>query len=173
MVITMHQKPDADAMGSSLALFHYLQQKGHHATVISPTNYPDFLKWMPGCETVIDFESANEKALEAMKGAELIFCLDFNNIDRTKNMAPVIEKSPAIRILVDHHPEPKDQFEYGVSDNTAAATAQMIYEMLYKLGEEKYINRTWPNVFTPAPSPTPDLSVSPPHRPVYTVWWPI
>lgn len=140
VVITMHQKPDADAMGSSLALFHYLQQKGHQTTVISPTNYPDFLKWLPGCDLVVDFESANDKALEAMKQAEILFCLDFNNIDRTKNMAPVIEKMTAIRILVDHHLEAKPQFDYGVSDTTAAATAQMIYEMLYKLGEERYIN---------------------------------
>ncbi|WP_298715737.1 bifunctional oligoribonuclease/PAP phosphatase NrnA, partial [Chitinophaga sp.] len=68
VVITMHQKPDADAMGSSLAMFHYLRRKGHDVTVISPTNFPDFLKWMPGCDQVVDFESQNDKAMKALDG---------------------------------------------------------------------------------------------------------
>ena len=55
VVVTMHQKPDPDAMGSSLALAGVLTQLGHTVTVISPTNWPDFLKWMPGSKMVIDF----------------------------------------------------------------------------------------------------------------------
>jgi phosphoesterase RecJ-like protein len=63
IVITMHQKPDADAMGSSLGLYHFLKQFGHSIAVISPTNWADWLKWMPGCENVIDYEYtfANKK----------------------------------------------------------------------------------------------------------------
>ena len=78
VVITMHQKPDADAMGSSLAMYHYLRQKGHEVTVISPTNFPDFLKWMPGADLVLDFESMQDKAMSALEGIDLLFCLDFN-----------------------------------------------------------------------------------------------
>src|SRR5690349_2466622 len=88
VVITMHQKPDADAMGSSLALYHYLHRKGHDVSVISPTNFPDFLKWMPGSEKVLDFESGLDKAMTALQGTELLFCLDFNHMGRTKNMQP-------------------------------------------------------------------------------------
>lgn len=140
IIITMHQKPDADAMGSSLAWYHYLIQKGHQVTVISPTNFPDFLKWMPGAEYVLDFESMNEKSMEALKDVDLLFCLDFNNLSRTKNMAPVLEALPAIKILIDHHLEPQPSFDYGISDTSAAATAQMIYEIIYKLGDEDLIN---------------------------------
>ncbi|MFN5422760.1 MAG: DHH family phosphoesterase [bacterium] len=61
IVITMHQKPDPDAMGSALGLFHFFKRLGNPVKVISPTNWADFLKWMPGCDEVIDFES--EKAL--------------------------------------------------------------------------------------------------------------
>jgi phosphoesterase RecJ-like protein len=139
VVITMHQKPDADAMGSSLALFHYLRRKGHAVTVISPTNFPDFLKWMPGSAEVLDFESSQDKALAALDGIDLLFCLDFNALYRTKNMAPYLEKLNCIKILVDHHLEPQPGFDYGVSDTSAASTALLIYEMLYKLGEEQYI----------------------------------
>ena len=70
VVVTMHQKPDADAMGSSLAMYHYLRQKGHEVAVISPTNFPDFLKWMPGADLVLDFESMQDKAMSALEGID-------------------------------------------------------------------------------------------------------
>ncbi|SHL48454.1 phosphoesterase RecJ domain-containing protein [Chitinophaga jiangningensis] len=140
VVITMHQKPDADAMGSSLAMYHYLIQKGHDVTVISPTNFPDFLKWMPAAELVLDFESSNDKAMAALEGIDLLFCLDFNALYRTKNMAPFLEKMDCIKILIDHHLEPQPNFDYGVSDTSASSTAQLVYETIYKLGDDKLIN---------------------------------
>ncbi|GAA0565483.1 DHH family phosphoesterase [Chitinophaga japonensis] len=139
VVITMHQKPDADAMGSSLALYHYLIQKGHQVAVISPTNFPDFLKWMPGADQVLDFESMQEKALGALQGIDLLFCLDFNALYRTKNMQPYLEQLRCVKILIDHHLEPQPDFDYGISDTAASSTAQLVYETLYKLGEEQYI----------------------------------
>src|SRR4051812_39915838 len=140
VVITMHQKPDADAMGSSLALFHYLKQIGHDVTVISPTNFPEFLEWMPGAMEVLDFESAQDKSLKALEGIDLLFCLDFNALYRTKSMEPYLAALSCIKILIDHHLEPQPDFDYGVSDTTAASTAQLVYETIYKLGDEKYIN---------------------------------
>src|SRR5215204_1463446 len=88
IVITMHQKPDPDAMGSALGLFHFLEQFGHTVTVVSPTNWAGFLNWMPGCDQVLDFENnkQREKAEAALKSAEWLFCLDFNTITRTRNM---------------------------------------------------------------------------------------
>src|SRR5687767_12093929 len=56
IVITFHQKPDADAMGSGLGLYNFLIQFGHTVTVISPTNWAGFLSWMPGCKKVLDYE---------------------------------------------------------------------------------------------------------------------
>ncbi|PUZ20663.1 phosphoesterase RecJ domain-containing protein [Chitinophaga costaii] len=140
VIITMHQKPDADAMGSSLALFHYLRRLGHTVSVISPTNFPDFLKWMPGCDEVIDFESMQDKAVTALEKVDLLFCLDFNTISRTKHLAPYLEALQCIKILVDHHLEPQPNFDYGVSDTSASATALLIYEMIVKLGDEQYID---------------------------------
>ncbi|WP_142687089.1 DHH family phosphoesterase [Chitinophaga polysaccharea] len=140
VVITMHQKPDADAMGSSLAMYHYLIQKGHQVTVISPTNFPDFLKWMPGANDVIDYESSIDRATQALEGIDLLFCLDFNALYRTKNLAPHLEKLDCTKILIDHHLEPQPSFDYGVSDTKASSTAQLVYETIYKLGDEQYIN---------------------------------
>ena len=88
IAITTHQKPDADAMGSSLGLYNFLIQFGHHVTVISPTNWANWVNWMPGARKVLDYEMQKQKAVVALDQADWLFCLDFNNFDRTKTLAP-------------------------------------------------------------------------------------
>src|SRR5579872_2664970 len=107
VVIVMHQKPDADAMGSSLGLFHFLRQLGHAVSVISPTNWAEWLKWMPGCSGVIDYEYSTEKACLVLDKAEWVFCLDFNTLARTRHMAARLRKTDATRVLIDHHQQPE------------------------------------------------------------------
>ncbi|GAA4307516.1 DHH family phosphoesterase [Compostibacter hankyongensis] len=140
ITITMHQKPDADAMGASLALYHYLLQKGHTVQVISPTNFPDFLKWMPGCDRVINFEADQAFALEALKDTRILFCLDFNTFRRTHQLAPHLEQLNCVKALIDHHQEPDPAFDYGISNTAAAATAQLIYEFIVAMGDSALIN---------------------------------
>ena len=137
----MHQKPDPDAMGSSLALANFLKQFGHSVTVISPTNWADFLKWMPGCRDVLDYEAQREKAEKALNEAEWLFCLDFNSLARTKNMAAKLEKLNCVKILVDHHEEPQTScFNYGISVIPKSSTAEMIYDMIIESGHADKIN---------------------------------
>ena len=141
VVVTMHQKPDPDAMGSSLALSHFLRQLGHEVTVISPTNWPEFLNWMPGCKDVLDYELNREKSNAFVEKADWIFCLDFNAIYRAKNLAPRIEKSGAIKILIDHHEQPQiESFEYGVSSVSKSSTSEMVYDFMVDSGHRDLIN---------------------------------
>ena len=86
VVITMHQKPDPDAMGSSLGLARFLKKLDHQVTVISPTNYPDFLNWMPGVQQVLDYERNTAAADELIDTADWIFCLDFNTLRDRKSV---------------------------------------------------------------------------------------
>src|SRR6478735_6647779 len=91
-VITAHQKPDGDAMGSMLGLYHFLVQLGHDVSVISPTNWANFLNWMPGVTKVVDFDAKREQAVSLVNEAEIIYCLDFNILHRTKNMESFLER---------------------------------------------------------------------------------
>src|SRR5438128_1796926 len=115
VVITTHQKPDGDAMGSSLGLYHFLVQLGHSVTVISPTNWANFLKWMPGCDKVVDFDANREVAMQILGEAEVLYCLDFNILHRTKNMEQTLTNLDCVKILIDHHQQPQEAaFNYGV-----------------------------------------------------------
>ena len=140
-VITAHQKPDGDAMGSSLALYHFLIQLGHDVTVVSPTNWAPFLDWMPGIDKVVDYEGNRSKATELVQAANYIFCLDFNILHRTKNMESVIRDAKAIKILVDHHQQPDTpSFGFGISDVKMSSTCEMIYDLIVQSGHSNLIN---------------------------------
>ena len=141
IIITTHQKPDPDAMGSSLALYHWLNSFKHTVKVISPTNWAAFLNWMPGCDQVMDFESHQNEAQSLIKNADWIFCLDFNALNRTKRMAALLEESTAQKILIDHHREPQlDVFHWGVSDIQKSSTSEMIYDFICNSGYADRIN---------------------------------
>ncbi|MES1224834.1 MAG: DHH family phosphoesterase, partial [Bacteroidota bacterium] len=109
IVITTHQKPDADAMGSSQALRHFLLQFGHSVTVISPTNWAGWVNWMPGTKEVLDYDYAKDKAEAVLDTAEWLFCLDFNAFSRTKNMAAKLQSLTCTKILIDHHQQPDEK----------------------------------------------------------------
>ena len=140
-VITCHQKPDGDAMGSTLALYHFLNQLGHEVTVISPTNWAQFLDWMPGTDKVVDFEQNREASTQLVNDADYVFCLDFNILHRTKHLEPVIAASKSIKILIDHHQQPDTpSFGYGISDVKMSSTCEMIYDFIVQSGHSNLIN---------------------------------
>jgi phosphoesterase RecJ-like protein len=140
IVITTHHKPDADALGSSLALWGYLLKKGHSVSVITPTDYPEFLNWMKGNDEVLIFEGNETKSNKLVEEAEIIFCLDFNALSRINKLGESVKNSKAKKVLIDHHLEPEHFADYNFSDITAAATAQLIYEIITAFGDNKLID---------------------------------
>ncbi len=143
VVITMHQKPDGDAMGSTLGLYHFLIQFGHEAAVISPTNWASFLNWMPGVKNVLDYERQTEAANALIEKADWIFCLDFNTLSRTKNMEAALAAAPGQRILIDHHQQPQTEvFTYGASDVSKSSTAEMVFDFIAGSGHADLINKS-------------------------------
>jgi phosphoesterase RecJ-like protein len=114
IIITTHQRPDGDAIGSSLALYHYLQRKGHRPTVISPTDYPEFLHWLPGNPSVVISTKEPKKSKQLVEEASVIFCADFNKLNRLDELGELIKASSAKKILIDHHlePDPFSDFQF-------------------------------------------------------------
>lgn len=141
IVITMHQKPDADAMGSTLGLYHFLRQLDHEVQVISPTNWARWVNWMPGVEGVLDYELHRSAADELLDGADWLFCLDFNHFGRTKNLAAKLAAINCTKILIDHHQQPDVvNFQYGVSNTAKSSTCEMVYDFIVGAGHRDKIN---------------------------------
>jgi phosphoesterase RecJ-like protein len=128
--ITTHHKPDADALGSSLAWATYLKKKGHSVTVVTPSDYPAFLNWMQGNDEVVVYEPRHNdrQVRDLVNRAEVIFCLDFNCLGGTK-------------VLIDHHQRPEDFADVSFSNPKAAATAEQIFEIIRDLGDQDLVDQ--------------------------------
>ncbi|WP_258099359.1 DHH family phosphoesterase [Marinoscillum pacificum] len=139
VIITTHSNPDADALGSSLGLYHFLKGRGHDVDVITPTDYPQFLHWMQGNEEVIVYDDTKADRIKTMiNQTDLICCLDFNGMGRIKSLGPLVAQSPAKKLLVDHHLNPEEFADFELWDKTAAATAELIYDLILLLdGKEE------------------------------------
>ena len=133
VVITTHVNPDGDAIGSSVALFNFLIKMGHNVSVIVPNDYPDFLKWMKNDELIINYSNSKNESQEKIKNASLIFCLDFNNLNRINDLGDYISESKAKKVLIDHHLDPSDFYDYKIHDVKASATAELVYNFLIEL----------------------------------------
>jgi len=141
IIITTHHKPDADALGSSLGLRGILRQLGHTVTVVTPTDYPEFLFWMEGNNEVINYEASQRPAVHKMvQEAHLIFCLDFGALHRINELGQHVAQSPAPKVLIDHHLHPDAFALYTLHDTGAAATAQLIYRLVELMGWQQYVS---------------------------------
>jgi phosphoesterase RecJ-like protein len=141
IAITMHQKPDADAMGSTLGLYHFLVQLGHTAKVISPTNWARWVDWMPGTKDVLDYEMNRVEADAWLDSADWLFCLDFNHMGRTKTMESKLSGLSCVKILIDHHQEPDEaMFAFGASDTGKSSTCEMVYDFIMEAGYGDKVN---------------------------------
>ena len=138
--ITTHHKPDGDAIGSMLGLALYLRKKGHQVAAVSPGEFPDFLHWMPGIDTLLNYEEQTDLALDALQEADLIFCLDFNDFSRTKHLEPALAAAIQPKILIDHHLFPKQVWDYGVSVPEKSSTGEMVFDFIGMLGDNALID---------------------------------
>lgn len=130
IVITTHHKPDGDALGSSLGLYHWLKKKNHQVEVIVSSDFPSFLDWMPGREEVISYPEKPELSEKLLNEAEIIFCLDYSALSRTNILEPLIANASGQKWMIDHHLDPEDFASLTYWDSNAAATAQLIYTFI-------------------------------------------
>ncbi|MBL0737049.1 bifunctional oligoribonuclease/PAP phosphatase NrnA [Flavobacterium sp. GN10] len=142
IAIIPHRGPDGDAMGSTLALYHFLLKNNHQPTVISPNDFPDFLAWLPGSETVKIYERDTQNCIKILEEAELIFTLDFNAFHRTGEMEHTLAKLTAPFIMIDHHEKPHDYATYTYSDTSYGSTCEMVYNFIAFLNKKEDIDKT-------------------------------
>ncbi len=134
IAIVPHRNPDGDAMGAALALHLYLGLEGHSSTVISPNDYPDFLKWMPGTESVLVFEKQEATASGILENSDLIFTVDFNDLTRVGDMHKRLVGLEQPFVMIDHHQSPADYATVMYSDPAMSSTCEMVFHTIDALG---------------------------------------
>ena len=133
-VIIAHTNPDGDAIGSSLALYHYLKYLRKNVCVIMPNQFPDFLRWLPGADNIMNYDYYTDVANIKIADADVICCLDFNKLNRVDEMAEKIRESKAKKVLIDHHLDPEQFADITISHPEQSSTCELLYRFLCDLG---------------------------------------
>ena len=142
IAIIPHRNPDGDAMGSTLGLYHFLLKNNHQPTVISPNEFPDFLAWMPGSETIKIFEKDKHACTKVLGEAEIVFTLDFNALHRVGEMENVLKTLKVPFVMIDHHQSPDNYATVTYSDVAFGSTCEMVYHFINALGKKTDIDKT-------------------------------
>ena len=142
ITIIPHTSPDGDAIGSTLGLYHFLKNQGHDVQVVAPTDFPDFLKWMPEADQILIYPDQESRAEQRIADSSLIFTLDFNNLLRAKPLTPFLQKALATFVMIDHHQQPDTYATITYSDEKASSTCELIYNTIVSLGSQEAINKT-------------------------------
>lgn len=134
VAILSHQGPDGDALGSSLAMADFLQHQGKHVQVIYPDPFPEFLRFLPGADKALIY-TLQPKACEVfLNKADVICCLDFNQLKRMGKVGEIVANSPAKRIMMDHHPQPDTFADVQISYPQLSSTSELVFRYICRSG---------------------------------------
>ncbi len=143
ILLISHINPDGDAIGSQLALYHYLNSKGKKAGMMCPNNLQEFLKWMDGSDKINVFIRKRKKCISLIESADLILMMDFNQPNRLGEAEEFVIRSSATKVIIDHHLEPKDFANLIISDPSSCSTSELVYEMVTLMNGGPFLNKSY------------------------------
>jgi phosphoesterase RecJ-like protein len=141
ILITTHHNADGDAIGSTIGLGLVLKKAGKKVNIVTPNEYPHFLKWMQGSDMITVFKGSEEKVKKMADEAEVVFCVDYNEPSRLKYAADTIFNSKATVVMIDHHPEPFDFADICISETDLGSAAELVFHVVTHLGLESLVDK--------------------------------
>ncbi len=147
IVIVTHENPDGDAIGSAIGLAEVLNNAGHEVIIISPNDYPSFLKWFTSNVEILIYYHNKKKVKNIMAKSDILICLDFNEPKRAGEIKKQLLIFPKQKIVIDHHPDPADFADYLFSDTEYSSTAELVFDVLKEINFKKFINQSAAEAF--------------------------
>lgn len=128
-LITSHLNPDCDALGSEIALAEHLSHLGKKVTIINSDPVPDAFRFLDPQRVIKKYAPNKQAAL--IKKAEVIIVLDASGgWKRIGQIGEVLAQAEAVKVCIDHHPDATNFVNVAVVDTDAAATGELIYELI-------------------------------------------
>ena len=141
ILLISHINPDGDAIGSQLALYHYLVSKGKKAGMMCPNNLQEFLKWMDGSDKINVFIRKRKRCISLIESADLILMMDFNQPNRLGEAEEFVIRSSAKKVIIDHHLEPNEFADLIISDPSSCSTSELVHEMVTLMNGGPFLNK--------------------------------
>lgn len=123
IAIAGHIRPDGDAVGASLGLYHYLKKNYPDIeTTVYLESVPDAYRIIPGVSEIChDFEQKKEH--------DLFFCLDCSDMKRL-GAAAAYCVTAAKTICIDHHISNGGFAQINYIVPTASSTSELVFTIL-------------------------------------------
>ncbi|MCQ2336799.1 MAG: bifunctional oligoribonuclease/PAP phosphatase NrnA [Paludibacteraceae bacterium] len=134
IVIVSHKRPDGDAIGSSLGLYHFLATKGKDVSVILPDAIPGYMYALPSADGIVFYDNQMTKAQELINRCDLLFCLDFNTLDRIGKLSASVNESKAKKILMDHHLHHDEFCDVIISHPEVSSASELVFRLICRMG---------------------------------------
>jgi len=133
-VFSTHVDPDADGLGSQLALSRFLVQRGKTVHILNPTPLRINLEFMPEANEVQVYDPEAHKQL--LKDADVFIAFDIGDYNRLNQLAIDLQDYPMKKISIDHHPGEKSQFTHRFDFPTSSSTGLLIYNLISQMDEK-------------------------------------
>ena len=140
VAIFSHRNPDGDAIGSALALRHYLEQYGHKVHVMFPSDFPEEFETLPGAGECLIWDISTEECKQVLNKKDLVFLLDFNAWNRIDKLGEYAKHLSAKVVMIDHHLYPDPIADFVFSDPDASSTCELIYRFIMGMGDAQKLN---------------------------------
>ena len=141
VILTSHHNPDGDAVGSLLAMYHYLKNKGLNVAAVLPNEFPEFYSWMPGADEILIYEKQSKAVKEVFEKGGVVFSLDYNAFHRVGQMTDLLKNFKGKYVMIDHHPEPENGYDLYFSNIDSSSTGEIVYNIIKGLGDKELINQ--------------------------------
>lgn len=128
-VLTAHVNPDGDALGTELALAEHLKNLGKEVSILNSDSPPTSLRFLDSRRWIKQYSAKKHAAI--INRAEVIMVLDASGgWNRLGRIGDALEQAPGVKICIDHHPDSSDFVDLAVIDTAAAATAELVYDLV-------------------------------------------
>ena len=140
VMVIAHRSPDGDAIGSSMAMAHVLRKMNKEVEVWMPDALSESLYTVPGSKDIKIYEGRGKEGNAVIAESDLIFCMDFNKVERTGSVSQVLGATETPKILIDHHLHPSDGWAVAFSDTGASSTCELVYLLIEAMGMQDLVD---------------------------------
>ena len=129
--LSTHLNADGDGCGSETALARMLAAHGLMPRIVNPTPWPEMFDFLLGD----DVQDQTPRGSKALKDVDLLIVLDISDVKRLGVLTDTVRALAIPKLVIDHHidsDEPAGSIV--VSDTTACATAELVYDVSIVMG---------------------------------------
>ena len=131
VVLTTHVNADGDGAGSEAAVAAWLESVGVHCTIVNPSPFPNSFRFLLQRDDLV-VDLADDRAARVLADADLAIVLDTSEPTRIAPLDTLLAHVPVL--VIDHHPPGPASVGEGIQDTTAAATGELVYDLIASSG---------------------------------------